>query len=59
MDWKSADFHNGRVIFGGVGGQKHPFLNLFYTFSYKELSKMFQISYFFWEYVPLNVFHHT
>jgi hypothetical protein len=26
MDWKSADFHDGQVIFGKVGGLKHPFL---------------------------------
>jgi hypothetical protein len=47
MDWKSADFHNGRVIFERVGGKKHPFFSIFNTFSYIELTQMFQISYFF------------
>jgi hypothetical protein len=42
-------------FFGGWGAKN----TLFYTFSYIELPKMFQISYFFWEYVPINVFHHT
>jgi hypothetical protein len=59
MDWKSADFHDGWVIFGGVGGKKHPFVCIFNPFSYIELPKMFQINFFFFEYVPFNLFHHT
>jgi hypothetical protein len=26
MDWKSANFHNGRVIFGGLGAKNTLFL---------------------------------
>jgi hypothetical protein len=43
MDWKSADFHDGQVIFWGR--EKLPFLHFCNTFSYIELPKMFQISF--------------
>jgi hypothetical protein len=43
MDWKSADFHNGQVIFERVGGKNTlflAFLTPFPTQSYQKCLKL-------------------